>query len=1781
MPFIISTTQKATSTSKSVVGKFFGTNEASCAVVSSVDRLLVFMSCNEAPVTTSTKGAPQTRRQHADPHRNNEENETTGSVTPKEWLLAAELPLYATILSLEAVPILDPRTGTVERHLLFILTGKDQFLLYALTRNTTVCTSPASCAPPPSSSTGIQLMLLFGDIIESSFYQPHYDGALLTAVTSEQVLRGHPLQTVVPSASSADNATAAPPSSSATHAALSPPMVVISMFHKTILLIDIACCLNKAALLEDPFDNNNEEEAAGRPQPSASKKAKKLRQRAISVASLFSEAYWTAIVEPRKDHAALTVQFLDETTIVDIAFGYATTSVSGDYPLYVLHSDAKMRNHLVQYHLGTNQLPAAKAVPSGGPNKGASDAVQLAILGLSFDAERPKFALKWSRVGALQTDLELEARRVIPIHYGVCVIGVQLVTYIVQKGVSVTEAFPPHPDGAGEIHAVTLLDNGRSALVAFQNGGICQVTVRQRVVEMDDDIQVLRRASNQQPTLMSKDSVDLKLKSVTQRCGTTPSSIAVLSQSCRGGALHHHPSAVVIVSSLMGPLLQLDLDASHQAPIVLLENAGPILSLASIPDEGSMPQSFNDLTQHTTTTAAHASSSSMVVASNGVDADGGLYVLRTAVNFQEDMVLPWLEGLSNVFLVSETLCFAFPTHSRFLRFIVGSNPSTESLSNETDESLSRSVTLEEGEPAQLPMNFEDETILLAAHDGALVQVTRHSCSLGIWGESTPRACVTGLDTICHAAHSSNHLIIAQGKCVTILEIKPKFKQLHSIICDNELSCVSISGGTIGTSSSSSSSAEAALVVVYGEWLRHSLTIRPIGEHWNSRATSLALSSVPKSLVLCNLANGLTGTTVCCGLSDGSLSFVAVHDDTLSLELVQEAKLSRRPIHLQQIPRGLQGSSNAVLCCCDVPAIIYEQDGLIAVTGVALDDMELACYSSSSSAVGARGRKSAATSPVDRSNTGSLLSNQDHQQFPAMVVASPTQEIIRLGGLRSVQKVSRTASHASSRQTIATVSYLHHFHAIGVAARSVDRDLLMILSPASGFGTCAASSNSSERVPKLLQTAGGGAPTSAVFPLMTNERCTFIESVVIGGPNDKLMSNTVSRKQFQTPSKAQWGEEGWRAQYGLSPFNAVLVGTSMIFADETFPRSCRLIWGAVEDVKKKIGTCAASSSSSERVPQLLQTAGGGAPNSAVFPLMTNERCTFIESVVIGGPNDKLMSNTVSRKQFQTPSKAQWGEEGWRAQYGLSPFNAVLVGTSMIFADETFPRSCRLIWGAVEDVPATDDEQSKQQGPQRVFVQLGDRELSGAATCCCAVPNCPNRIAVGVNGSVHLFRWHSADRTFVVETSLSVGSLLVSLTPLFPKDDTMSGLLVAADWKHSVCIIKVNPIDNSLEVCAKDPSLRGVMDLEVTTAFPSSIAASSATSSAPLAADIRVENAPSSVGYEFLFADDMMNIFSVAQEVIDAAAPNAAVAARRSQSLDDEEEPQEERRASAVTAAAEPKPKRWTARRRLLTTAQAHLGDRISSLIRGDLAPCASLAAHDAIRGASSDRFLFGTIHGALGVMTPLAALPFRVYQLLERHIATVAKTSIGGGLDYEYFRDIAGHGQLRRPPADNPSFGERRAKKRREASDRVPISFTSGKFANKGFVHGDVVEYFLKLTPAEQTLVLDRVNSDLGQDIACVRNGFEEYVTAQPSNNAPNNNNAGTGSALHEVATAGAFSAPAGADDEVDNVPPPALGQPSETATDEANDGLTKWRLPAYPFQVESIKMIIKELLRTH
>lgn len=1664
MPFIISTTQKATSTSKSVVGKFFGTNEASCAVVSSVDRLLVFMSCNEAPVTTSTKGAPQTRRQHADPHRNNEENETTGSVTPKEWLLAAELPLYATILSLEAVPILDPRTGTVERHLLFILTGKDQFLLYALTRNTTVCTSPASSAPPPSSSTGIQLMLLFGDIIESSFFQPHYDGALLTAVTSEQVLRGHPLQTVVPSASSADNAAAAPPSSSsASHTALCPPMVVISMFHKTILLIDIACCLNKAALLEDPFDNNNEEEAAGRPQPSASKKAKKLRQRAISVASLFSEAYWTAIVEPRKDHAALTVQFLDETTIVDIAFGYATTSVSGDYPLYVLHSDAKMRNHLVQYHLGTNQLPAAKTVPSGGPNKGASDAVQLAILGLSFDAERPKFALKWSRVGALQTDLELEARRVIPIHYGVCVIGVQLVTYIVQKGVSVTEAFPPHPDGAGEIHAVTLLDNGRSALVAFQNGGICQVTVRQRVVEMDDDIQVLRRASNQQPTLMSKDSVDLKLKSVTQRCGTTPSSIAVLSQSCRGGALHHHPSAVVIVSSLMGPLLQLDLDASHQAPIVLLENAGPILSLASIPDEGSMPQSFNDLTQHTTTTAAHASSSSMVVASNGVDADGGLYVLRTAVNFQEDMVLPWLEGLSNVFLVSETLCFAFPTHSRFLRFIVGSNPSTESLSNETDESLSRSVTLEEGEPAQLPMNFEDETILLAAHDGALVQVTRHSCSLGIWGESTPRACVTGLDTICHAAHSSNHLIIAQGKCVTILEIKPKFKQLHSIICDNELSCVSISGGTIGTSSSSSSSAEAALVVVYGEWLRHSLTIRPIGEHWNSRATSLALSSVPKSLVLCNLANGLTGTTVCCGLSDGSLSFVAVHDDTLSLELVQEAKLSRRPIHLQQIPRGLQGSSNAVLCCCDVPAIIYEQDGLIAVTGVALDDMELACYSSSSSAVGARGRKSAATSPVDRSNTGSLLSNQDHQQFPAMVVASPTQEIIRLGGLRSVQKVSRTASHASSRQTIATVSYLHHFHAIGVAARSVDRDLLMILSPASGFGTCAASSNSSERVPKLLQTAGGGAPTSAVFPLMTNERCTFIESVVIGGPNDKLMSNTVSRKQFQTPSKAQWGEEGWRAQYGLSPFNAVLVGTSMIFADETFPRSCRLIWGAVEDV-----------------------------------------------------------------------------------------------------------------------PATDDEQSKQQGPQRVFVQLGDRELSGAATCCCAVPNCPNRIAVGVNGSVHLFRWHSADRTFVVETSLSVGSLLVSLTPLFPKDDTMSGLLVAADWKHSVCIIKVNPIDNSLEVCAKDPSLRGVMDLEVTTAFPSSIAASSATSSAPLAADIRVENAPSSVGYEFLFADDMMNIFSVAQEVIDAAAPNAAVAARRSQSLDDEEEPQEERRQSAVTAAAEPKPKRWTARRRLLTTAQAHLGDRISSLIRGDLAPCASLAAHDAIRGASSDRFLFGTIHGALGVMTPIAALPFRVYQLLERHIATVAKTSIGGGLDYEYFRDIAGHGQLRRPPADNPSFGERRAKKRREASDRVPISFTSGKFTNKGFVHGDVVEYFLKLTPAEQTFVLDRVNSDLGQDIACVRNGFEEYVTAQPSNNnAPNNNNAATGSALHEVATTAAFSAPAGADDEVDNVPPPALGQPSETATDEANDGLTKWRLPAYPFQVESIKMIIKELLRTH
>lgn len=1541
------------------MGKFLGTSDV-FAVVASVDRFLVYKE-----MCTSTEH-PQ---RHMDPNANMEGHGPELSCLQREWQLVGELPLFATILIMEAVPILHPTTGAVERHLLFVLTGKDQFLLYALTVQHVAgpSSSASSFAQRP-----LALMLLFGDIVESSFYQPHYDGALHSTVTAENVLRGHPVQPHVPGT----------PTPASVGSVLNPPMVAVSMFHKTILLIDIACCLSNALLTDGPFDN----EEASPPPPQQQRRAKH-RARSQAIKSLFSGEYWTLIVEPRKEHAPLTVQFLDETTIVHIAFGFATTQRSGEFPLYVLHTDAKLRNHLVQYTLqtlGASAPPARyRRAMSAVPNSG-SDAVQLAILGLSFDAVPPRCPLVWSRTASVQSDLELEARRIVPIFHGVCVIGVQLVTYVVHHGVSVTEAFPRHPDGPGEVSAVAVTPDGRRTLVACDNGGIYEITVQSRRADDepttdDEDLLILRGTAA--TTDINMDAVKLTVRCLLLRTPTTPSSIAA-SPSC---------SNEVILSSLMGNVIALKLDRPETSAAVLLENAGPILSLAVVPDESST-----------------TSSSSTIIASNGVDKDGGLYVLRTAVNFHEDMQLPWLEDLSHVFLVGDTLCFAFPSYSRFLRFVGGPTASGDGLCDaEADANAGRAITLEEGEPAQLSLWFDDETILLAKADEAgsdMLQVTRHGFAVGHWGEGcSSKKRVEGVIGHASAAASAGALAIAQGKHLSILDSRDQFAEKYAITCENEISCVQLS----------SSSSSTTLFAIYGQWISHQLTIRPLSEGWRTAAVSVILSAVPKSVVMCSLNNGVSGTTICCGLSDGSLAFAAVSsrgaesEATLALEIVQEAKLSRRPVHLELIPSGLQGSSCAILCCCDVPAVIYEREGLIAVTGVALDDMEMASYSA----------KESTRSPMGAAPLGML---------PSMVVASPAQQTIRLGSLRSVQKVSRTPCQCSSHQTISTVSYLHYFHRIGISARSADRDSLMILDPSSSFGA----------------VLGHEAPAhGAVYALMNSERCTFIESVVIGGPNDKVMSDTASRKLFQTPTKSQWSDDAWRAQYGSSPFNAVLVGTSMIFADETFPRSCRLLWGTIEEA-------------------------------------------FAAPSAVGGDGTRTM------------------------------------------------------------VPA--------------FVLLGDRELPGAATCCSTVPNCPNRVVVGVNGSAHLLRWHSADRTFVMESSISLGSLLVSLTPLFPMDDMTSGLLVVTDWKHSVCVVKVNSIDNSLEVCARDPSLRGIMDLEV-------VAADTAQHR-----EMRVDNPPSCVGYEFIFADDMMNIYSATQEVLDASAPNSA-ASRRSQSMDDDEDAPEEQRgnnAGPTSRLAEAKPARWVARKRLLTKAQAHLGDRISALVKGDLTPCASLSARDAIRGASDERFLFGTIHGALGVITPVASLPFRVYQLVEQHVAHVGSAAIGGCLDYEVFRDVAGHGQLRRPQSDNPSFAEKRGKtKRNNNSDRIPISRTSSKFSNRGFAHGDVIEHFLKLSTVEQRYVIDRVNNELSQDILFGRNGFEDSVTAPKTSNT-------SGGVLHEVMASTGGSV----EDETDET----LRQlPSEAAIDEANDALAKWRLPLFPLKDDDVRSMIKELLRTH
>ncbi len=526
--------------------------------------------------------------------------------------------------------------------------------------------------------------------------------------------------------------------------------------------------------------------------------------------------------------------------------------------------------------------------------------------------------------------------------------------------------------------------------------------------------------------------------------------------------------------------------------------------------------------------------------------------------------------------------------------------------------------------------------------------------------------------------------------------------------------------------------------------------------------------------------------------------------------------------------------------------------------------------------------------------------------------------------------------------------------------------------------------------------------------------------------------------------------------------------------------------------------------------------GGAPAATPLPLMEAERCVFIESLAIGGPAASLNEVAPIR------SKSDWNAAASGSSTALSThFQCVMIGTSFIFPEEPTARSSRLVWATVE----------AREGQGMVLAPLGEKDIVGALSACCMVPNCPGRVALAINGSIHLYRWNALERDLVCEANVVVGSLIAQVVPVFPKDCRKTGILVAGDCRYSVAAIRVNVVDSAIEVMCRDQALRPVMSLVVTDRGAQEV--------------VPVTEKPTLQGCDVIFSDEHLNLFSVEQLMKAKQQADGANARRRhnggtadddddesappESSGDDEEEAGEKKRTSVT----------FVPEKLLQTTAQVHIGDRVNCLRVGTFAALPSVWAN-LIPGAQGQQLVFGTCHGALGSIIPLGGLAFTFLSLLEASIREVIKPI--GGLSPTTFREVLARGKQKRLTA----AGSLAATAHYEA---------------KGFCDGDVVESFVELPRAHQKKVAAILSEKFAAKAAVGGDGFPEVEKKHKK----------------ITITELLVDSMAGADEAVDA--PPL--QPTEQQLEDAVEAAVQAGLPAYPFTDAALRNLVSDLSRAH
>ncbi|ORC90681.1 putative damage-specific DNA binding protein [Trypanosoma theileri] len=775
-------------------------------------------------------------------------------------------------------------------------------------------------------------------------------------------------------------------------------------------------------------------------------------------------------------------------------------------PLFVLYSDSLGKTHVSEYSIDMGKSDDQRRGERMQNYSWISDASSV------FPAENV-----FRRKGVLLANVETNACLLHVVSEGLFVIGVQLITFISRKSVFTptptvpsknvtTLSFPSFSTYIEPVCCVSLPN--KELLVCFWDGTYVKATLKEEVDGIGSTKLVL-------------------LNVVVSSLCTIPDSLAVLGEYC-------------VVGSPMANTLWMKWRTGESG--ILVNHCGPVFDMTVAVDGPRMS----------------------VIASTGVGPNGGLSLVRSAVNVRHDVSIGNISDVKRISVSGKVIIFTFPGYSRICHCLTEECTKIEEL-------------------LETPFDTLNETLALAwsSKSNKFYQVTTIGLKV-VSGNEGNYLIKDDVKRIEHAQESHGLLIFSSSRIVFICNLNEPFTK-PTLQLENEVSCLLVF------------SSNSFLI---GEWGSSAVCLYEIHEGVVYLKGKFICSATPYSM--CVLPH-LEKPRLLIGLINGNIVDLALEDISLECSY-HEVLLMTQPLQLFNLE-----SHNSVLCLGEVPLIIILSDTGFQLTGIDFNDVS-AC----------------------------AIIRSDAQLLPRYIFFSKGERALVFGTIVDLKKLNMNF-HAFNA-TVTRVKYISWWNIFVLSLRRNEKD--------------------------------------QIFTMMGHE-----------------------------------------------------ITNSCVTRDE----------------------------------------------QNLIELLENERCVFIEPLVLGGSNERYELNHPDDK------------------------GVILIGTTFAFPDEQLSRSSRFMWYSVEQGRLTSERLQLRQD--------GSKDVEGALQCCCVVPNYTGRIALGINGCVSIYSWNSVDSTFVAEETLRVGTIVVRLVPLF--QEGLSSI-VAFDNRHSCFFLQVDTIQGNLSIVARDSELRGVMD-----------------------------------------------------------------------------------------------------------------------------------------------------------------------------------------------------------------------------------------------------------------------------------------------------------------------------------------------------------------------------------